>query len=102
MVPDQCRPVRAQVHQEEYILDDLDRWFENNLKHLIPIGITTISTIFIGVFKWYGLTQLGFCSVTSTRNSDLQIYFPIVQLSFSLAFVGFALFAYRYHRRYMP
>lgn len=61
-----------------------------------------VSSALIGVFGWYGLTQFGFCSISSTRNSEKQIYFPVVEVSFSAAFVCFAFFAYRYYRKHMP
>jgi hypothetical protein len=64
--------------------------------------ITAVSAVFIGVFEWYGLSQFGFCSITSTRNSDTQVYFPIVVLTFSITFVCFAYFTYRYFRYHMP
>lgn len=54
------------------------------------------------MLDWYGLSQFGFCTVVSTRNNYQQVYFPIIDLSFSLMFVCFAFFTYRYFRVHMP
>jgi hypothetical protein len=56
----------------------------------------------VGIFNWFGLTQFGFCSITSTRNSDTQIYFPILELSFAIFFVIVAIYSRSFFLKYMP
>lgn len=45
---------------------------------------------------------MGICQIASTRNNYQQLYFPVLQLSFSFVFVCFAFVTFRYFKRKMP
>lgn len=49
-----------------------------------------------------GLSQLGICEATATRGGSLQLEFPIFQFAFSVAFVIFSIYTYRYFKSHMP
>ena len=72
------------------------------MKHIIALVISGLIVMFVGIFNWYGLTQFGFCSITSTRNSDTQIYFPILELSIAIFFVIVAIYSRSFFLKYMP
>ena len=71
------------------------------MKHFIAFGFSLMSTAILFFVDFYGLTQLGVCGVTSTRKSDLQIYFPILQLSISVGFLISAFLTFRYFKSHM-
>ena len=52
--------------------------------------------------EWVGLSQVGVCSSTYTRASSFEIPFYIFETSFTICFILFALYAYRYFTVHMP
>jgi hypothetical protein len=72
------------------------------MKHIIPLVIAVSITMIIWGFGWMGLSQLGICEVTSTRNNYEQLYFPVIKMTFSVFFVVFSFLTYRYFKKNMP
>lgn len=71
------------------------------MKHIIALSFSLISTAILYFVDFYGLTQLGVCGVTSTRKSDIQIYFPILQLTISCGFLVSAFLTFRYFKKHV-
>jgi len=79
----------------------IDPFYSGKMKHILAVAISLFLTILFYFLGFYGRSQLGMCGISSTRKSDIQIYFPILQLSISIGFLISAFLTFRYFKKHI-